>query len=50
MSVRSKLHREDGAAAVEFALIVGLLAVLIFGLLEYGTRVLAGPEPAFRRP
>jgi Flp pilus assembly protein TadG len=36
MSVRSKLHREDGAAAVEFALIVGLLAVLIFGLLEYG--------------
>jgi len=36
MSVRSKLRREDGAAAVEFALIVGLLAVLIFGLLEYG--------------
>lgn len=36
MSVRSKLHREEGAAAVEFALIVGLLAVLIFGLLEYG--------------
>jgi Flp pilus assembly protein TadG len=36
VSVRSKLRREDGAAAVEFALIVGLLAVLIFGLLEYG--------------
>ena len=36
MSVRSKLRREDGAAAVEFALIVGLLAVLIFGMLEYG--------------
>lgn len=36
MSIRSKLHREEGAAAVEFALIVGLLAVLIFGLLEYG--------------
>ena len=36
MSVRRKLRREDGAAAVEFALIVGLLAVLIFGLLEYG--------------
>lgn len=36
MSVRRKLHREEGAAAVEFALIVGLLAVLIFGLLEYG--------------
>jgi Flp pilus assembly protein TadG len=34
--MRSKLRREDGAAAVEFALIVGLLAVLIFGLLEYG--------------
>jgi Flp pilus assembly protein TadG len=36
MGIRSKLRREDGAAAVEFALIVGLLAVLIFGLLEYG--------------
>jgi Flp pilus assembly protein TadG len=36
VSVRRKLQREDGAAAVEFALIVGLLAVLIFGLLEYG--------------
>jgi len=36
VSVRSKVRREDGAAAVEFALIVGLLAVLIFGLLEYG--------------
>jgi Flp pilus assembly protein TadG len=36
VTVRSKLHHEDGAAAVEFALIVGLLAVLIFGLLEYG--------------
>jgi Flp pilus assembly protein TadG len=36
MSVRRNLHREDGAAAVEFALIVGLLAILIFGLLEYG--------------
>ena len=36
MSVRGKLRREDGAAAVEFALIVGLLAILVFGLLEYG--------------
>ena len=40
MSVRSNLRRdakkEDGAAAVEFALIVGLLAILVFGLLEYG--------------
>ena len=36
MKIRSKLRREEGAAAVEFALIVGLLAVLIFGLLEYG--------------
>jgi len=40
MSVRINLHRnsrrEEGAAAVEFALIVGLLAILIFGLLEYG--------------
>jgi Flp pilus assembly protein TadG len=40
MSVRTSLRREakkeDGAAAVEFALIVGLLAILVFGLLEYG--------------
>jgi Flp pilus assembly protein TadG len=36
VSVRRKLRREDGAAAVEFALIVGLLAILVFGLLEYG--------------
>jgi Flp pilus assembly protein TadG len=28
--------QEDGAAAVEFALIVGLLAMLIFGMMEYG--------------
>jgi len=36
MSVRSKVRQEDGAAAVEFALVVGLLAILVFGLLEYG--------------
>jgi Flp pilus assembly protein TadG len=36
MSVRRKLRGEDGAAAVEFALIVGVLAILVFGLLEYG--------------
>jgi Flp pilus assembly protein TadG len=34
--MRAKLRREEGAAAVEFALIVGLLAILVFGLLEYG--------------
>ncbi|MDP9297335.1 MAG: pilus assembly protein [Actinomycetota bacterium] len=33
---RDRLRREDGAAAVEFALIVGLLAMLIFGMMEYG--------------
>ena len=36
MKIRSKIRREEGAAAVEFALIVGLLAILVFGLLEYG--------------
>lgn len=36
MSIRNKVRREDGAAAVEFALVVGLLAILVFGLLEYG--------------
>lgn len=36
MSKRAKLRREEGAAAVEFALILGLLAILIFGMLEFG--------------
>jgi Flp pilus assembly protein TadG len=35
-SLRHEAKKEDGAAAVEFALIVGLLAILVFGLLEYG--------------
>jgi len=34
--VRREAAREDGAAAVEFALIVGLLAMLVFGMMEYG--------------
>jgi hypothetical protein len=34
--MRSRWGREDGAAAVEFALIVGVLAMLIFGMLEFG--------------
>jgi Flp pilus assembly protein TadG len=33
---RSAVHREDGAAAVEFALIAGVLAMLIFGMLQFG--------------
>jgi Flp pilus assembly protein TadG len=36
VKIRSKLRREEGAAAVEFALIVGLLAMLVFGMMEYG--------------
>ena len=34
--MRSRFKREDGAAAVEFALIVGVLTMLIFGMIEYG--------------
>jgi Flp pilus assembly protein TadG len=34
--MRTKLHREEGAAAVEFALIVGVLAMLLFGMLQFG--------------
>ena len=34
--MRTKLGREDGAAAVEFALIVGVLAMLLFGMLQFG--------------
>jgi hypothetical protein len=33
---RRSVRGEEGAAAVEFALIVGLLAMLIFGMMEYG--------------
>lgn len=36
MNIRARLRREDGAAAVEFALIAGVLAMLIFGMLQYG--------------
>ena len=36
MSIRARLRREDGAAAVEFALIAGVLAMLIFGMLQFG--------------
>jgi Flp pilus assembly protein TadG len=36
MKIRQRFHHEDGAAAVEFALIVGVLAMLIFGMLQFG--------------
>ncbi len=34
--MRMRLRNEDGAAAVEFALIVGVLALLLFGMLQFG--------------
>ena len=36
MRIPQRLGREDGAAAVEFALIIGVLAMLIFGMLQFG--------------
>ena len=36
MATRSKLRGEDGAAAVEFALVVSLLFILLFGIMEFG--------------
>jgi Flp pilus assembly protein TadG len=36
MRIRERFRPEDGAAAVEFALIVGVLAMLIFGMLQFG--------------
>jgi Flp pilus assembly protein TadG len=36
MKLRARLRRQDGAAAVEFALIVGVLAMLLFGMLQFG--------------
>jgi Flp pilus assembly protein TadG len=34
--MRTKIRQEGGAAAVEFALIVGVLAMLLFGMLQFG--------------
>src|SRR5436190_21021102 len=36
MRIPQRLRPEDGAAAVEFALIIGVLAMLIFGMLQFG--------------
>src|SRR3954471_10360960 len=36
MMIRARARGEDGAAAVEFALIVGVFAMLLFGMLEFG--------------
>lgn len=36
MKIPPTIRREDGAAAVEFALIAGVLAMLIFGMLQFG--------------
>jgi Flp pilus assembly protein TadG len=36
MTMRRKLRGEEGAAAVEFALVVSLLFVLLFGIMEFG--------------
>jgi len=34
--ISRRLRGQDGAAAVEFALIAGVLSMLIFGMMEYG--------------
>lgn len=34
--LQNRFRREEGVAAVEFALIAGLLALLLFGMMEYG--------------
>ena len=36
MKISSKLRREDGAAAVEFAIVVSVLVMLVFGMMQYG--------------
>ena len=34
--VRDRISREEGVAAVEFALILPVLALMLFGILEFG--------------
>ena len=34
--IRDRISREDGVAAVEFAIILPLLCLLLFGVLEFG--------------
>ena len=34
--IRNRFSREEGVAAVEFALILPVLALLLFGILEFG--------------
>jgi Flp pilus assembly protein TadG len=36
MRIRDGARGQDGAAAVEFALIVGVLVMLLFGMLQFG--------------
>jgi len=36
MDIRNQVRRQDGAAAVEFALIVSVLVMLLFGMLQFG--------------
>src|SRR3954463_3754463 len=36
MKMKARPRSEEGAAAGEFALIVGVLAMLIFGMLQFG--------------
>lgn len=36
MAVRIQLHGENGAAAVEFALVLPVLLLILFSILEYG--------------
>jgi Flp pilus assembly protein TadG len=35
-TMRAKLRQENGAAAVEFAIVVSVLVMLVFGVLEFG--------------
>ena len=34
--IRDRISREEGVAAVEFALILPVLALMLFGILEFG--------------
>ena len=48
MRARKFIRNEEGAAVVEFALVMPILALIIFGIIDFGRAFYTVPEG--RRP